>query len=77
MVIGWALKALRLRGTTQGLNSNFESGTTYWGRLVPKIISQPYPDEMREIGFEQAKKSDIENHKHLLTDLWDRAAGKN
>lgn len=45
-------------------------------REVPKIISQPYPDEMREIGFEQAKKSDIENHKHLLTDLWDRAAGK-
>ena len=43
---------------------------------VPAIIEQPYPDEMREIGFEHAKKSDIARHKHLLTDLWDRAAGQ-
>jgi hypothetical protein len=35
------------------------------------IVSCPVPDEMRERGFEQAKKSDIERHKHLLTDLWD------
>ncbi|KAA3633672.1 MAG: PqqD family peptide modification chaperone [Proteobacteria bacterium] len=37
---------------------------------VPAIVSQPYPDEMREAGFENAKKADIHRHKHLLTDLW-------
>lgn len=36
------------------------------------IISQPYPSEMRQIGFEHAKKSDIRNHLHVLTDLWDK-----
>lgn len=30
------------------------------------------PDEIREAGFIQARKSDIEEHKHLLTDLWDK-----
>lgn len=40
---------------------------------LPAIISGPVPQEMRERGFEQAKKSDIENHKHLLTDLWREA----
>lgn len=40
---------------------------------LPAIVSGPVPDEMRERGFEQARKSDIESHKHLLTDLWDDA----
>lgn len=40
---------------------------------LPGIVSCPVPEEMRERGFEQAKKSDIEQHKHLLTDLWDKA----
>lgn len=40
---------------------------------LPAIVSAPVPEEMRERGFEQAKKSDIERHKHLLTDLWDDA----
>ena len=44
-------------------------------REVPKIISQSYPDKMREIGFEQAKKSDIAIHKKLLVNLWDNAIG--
>jgi hypothetical protein len=34
------------------------------------IISQPVPEEMREKGFEVAKKSDIKTHLHRLTDLW-------
>lgn len=38
---------------------------------LPAIVSGPVPDEMRERGFEHAKKSDIARHKHLLTDLWD------
>jgi hypothetical protein len=37
---------------------------------LPSIVSQPPPQEMREAGFEAAKKSDIRNHLHLLTDLW-------
>ncbi len=40
---------------------------------VPDIIKEPYPQEMREIGFEHAKKSDIDRHIHILTDLWDSA----
>ena len=40
---------------------------------LPAIVSGPVPEEMRERGFEQARKSDIERHRHLLTDLWDDA----
>lgn len=35
---------------------------------VRDILSRPYPAAMREAGFEHT-------HKHLLTRLWDRAAG--
>lgn len=35
-----------------------------------KIISKPLPDEIREKGFEQARKSDIDGHKGLLVELW-------
>lgn len=41
---------------------------------VPDIIARPYPDELRERGFIHAKKSDINVHKRLLTDIWDRVA---
>lgn len=37
---------------------------------VASIIRSPVPDEVREAGFEQAKRSDIARHRHLLTDLW-------
>ena len=40
---------------------------------LPAIVSAPVPEEMRIRGFEQARKSDIERHKHLLTNLWDDA----
>jgi Glycosyl transferase family 2 len=39
---------------------------------VADIITKPVPDEMREIGFEQARKSDIFEHKVILTDLWQK-----
>ena len=42
---------------------------------VADILRNPYPAEMRERGFEHAKKSDIETHRHLLTDVWDRVVG--
>ena len=41
---------------------------------VVDIITKPVPEEMREAGFLQAKKSDIQEHKHLLTNLWDKTA---
>lgn len=37
---------------------------------LPRILSQPYPEEMRERGWEEARKSDIRRHLHLLTDRW-------
>ena len=40
---------------------------------VKRIISQPFPDELRQMGFDQAQKSDIWRHKHILTDLWQKA----
>ena len=40
---------------------------------VQKIVSQPVPDEIREIGFEQARKSDVRQHIDLLERLWQRA----
>ena len=37
---------------------------------VVKVIRQPVPDEMRQSGFEQAKKSDVFQHRSLLFRLW-------
>lgn len=37
---------------------------------VADIIKHHVPAEIRNKDFEQARKSDIELHKHLLTDLW-------
>lgn len=40
---------------------------------VEEIIRGPVPDDVRERGFELAARSDIQTHKKLLTDLWNRA----
>jgi hypothetical protein len=37
-----------------------------------RIISQPFPDELRELGFEHARRSDIREHLPLLTGLWEK-----
>jgi len=37
---------------------------------VAEIISRPFPTELREQGFEHARKSDISEHGKLLTHLW-------
>jgi glycosyltransferase involved in cell wall biosynthesis len=39
---------------------------------VKELISGPVPADMREAGFEQARKSDVSSHIRKLTDLWDR-----
>ncbi len=50
-----------------------ESGFLYDSLAeVADIIRQDVPDEMRQRGFEQARKSDIKAHKRLLEGLWDR-----
>jgi hypothetical protein len=41
---------------------------------VADIISRPYPQHMREAGFEQARKSDIRVHIQELIGLWELAA---
>ncbi len=41
---------------------------------VASIVSKPFPQELRELGFEHARRSDIANHITILTDLWDEAA---
>jgi hypothetical protein len=42
---------------------------------VADIVSRPPSEDVRQAGFEQAKKSDVADHKRLLTDLWRKAAG--
>ena len=42
---------------------------------VADIISRPFPEELREIGFEHARRSDVNEHKSVLTSLWE-AAGR-
>jgi glycosyltransferase involved in cell wall biosynthesis len=37
---------------------------------VANLLQDPFPEEMRQRGFEQAKRSDIGQHKRILTDLW-------
>lgn len=39
---------------------------------VKDLISGPVPAAMREAGFEQARKSDVNSHIRVLTDLWDQ-----
>jgi len=38
---------------------------------IPNIIKNGYPDSMRRIGIEHAKKCDIHKQLHLLTDVWE------
>lgn len=39
-----------------------------------RIVSQPFPEELRQRGFELAWRADVKRHIHLLEDLWARAA---
>lgn len=40
---------------------------------VVDIIKKPFSKELRQLGFEHAKKSDIFQHKVILTNLWQKA----
>lgn len=37
---------------------------------VVDVVAGPVPEDAREQGFAQARRSDIREHRHLLTDLW-------
>ncbi len=39
-----------------------------------RIVAQPFPEELRQRGFELASRSDVRRHIHLLEDLWPRPA---
>jgi glycosyltransferase involved in cell wall biosynthesis len=41
---------------------------------LPAILGRPYPEEMRQRGFENARRCDIQGHKGLLTEVWHRIA---
>lgn len=41
---------------------------------LPAILGAPYPEAMRQRGFENARRCDIQGHKGLLTDVWRRIA---
>jgi hypothetical protein len=36
---------------------------------VARIVSKPFPEELRQLGFEQARKSDVFRHKQVLINL--------
>ncbi len=40
---------------------------------VNELLNAPYPEEMRQAGFTAAKRCDIEQHKHLLTEVWEKS----
>jgi hypothetical protein len=40
---------------------------------VAEIISQPFPEEKRRLGFEHARKSDVFEHSKTLIGLWRKA----
>lgn len=40
---------------------------------VTQLLSAPYPDEMRQAGYAAAKRCDINEHKHLLTEVWQKS----
>lgn len=44
-------------------------------REVAAIVAKPFPEEKRRLGFEHARKSDVFEHKRILTALWRKAAG--
>ncbi|MGH7783968.1 MAG: glycosyltransferase, partial [Candidatus Binatia bacterium] len=39
---------------------------------VAELISQPFPAELRELGFEQARKSNVFTHRAALFRLWQK-----
>ena len=43
---------------------------------VKEIISRPFPEDMRQIGFKHAKKSDVLKNKTILSDVWKQALAR-
>lgn len=43
---------------------------------VADIIAKPFSNDLRELGFEQAKKSDVFKHIEILLELWRQTANR-
>ncbi len=81
--VGWSMAVAEAQASGVGVCfANLRPDLKYWvgeaGYLfdsleeVRDIISQPFPEEKRQLGFEQAAHWDFRRHRHLLTDLWER-----
>lgn len=80
--VGWPLAALEAMASGTGVclpnirpdikEYIGEAGIVYSDiNELTDIIDKPVPHEMREKGFELAKKYDIKRQIHLLTELWE------
>ena len=79
--VGWPLSALEAMASGTGVclpdirpdmkDYIGDAGIVYSDiSELEDIIDKPVPTDMREKGFELAKKYDIKKQIHLLTDLW-------
>lgn len=82
--IGWPLSAAEAQAAGVGVLlpavrpdlEQYLNGTGYLYRSLDEareIVAGPVPEAMREGGFENARRSDVNAHKTLLTDIWRRA----
>jgi len=79
--VGWPLAAAEAMASGVGvclpnirpdMKEYIEDAGVLYSSLeeLNEIISKPVPEKMRQRGFEVAKKCDIYQQLHLLTDLW-------
>jgi glycosyltransferase involved in cell wall biosynthesis len=56
---------------------DFLNGAGYLFKSIeelPELLSQPYAEEKRQLGFEAARRCDVETQKHLVSDVWNDIA---
>lgn len=84
--IGWPLSIAEAQAAGVGVLlpgvrpdiADYLNGSGYIYHAIDEareIVSGALPDEMREAGFENARKSDVREHKSLLTDMWRQVTG--
>ena len=64
--VGWPMAIAKAQASGAGVLFNSVNE-------VAEIISKPFPEELREMGFKHGKKSDVFEHKAILTNLWRQA----
>jgi glycosyltransferase involved in cell wall biosynthesis len=84
--IGWPLSIAEAQASGVGVLlpavrrdiETYLAGSGYVYRSLEEacaIISAPVPEAMRDAGFANARKSDVSEHKNLLTGLWSQVVG--